>query len=138
MKRIFFVLPFALIATKELYAASWLPVFSSDTDRYYINIESVKKTSYGMVNAWFKKEIVKDTVKDGQTIGDYTLLMYQVDCEQRKYGVLSAQAYKNNKHMPNSSFTSSYSEMTPAVPESIGEGVVDKSCKAWEMLSVKY
>lgn len=123
-----------MLVTKETNAANWFPVFSSDTDQYYLNVDNIKKNSSGQVNAWFKREIVRDTVKDGLTIGDYTLVLYQIDCEQNKFGVISSQTYKNNQPLSNGRFEQSFVKMSPAIPETIGEGAVEKACKAWEIL----
>ncbi|HCA5022796.1 TPA: hypothetical protein MW161_000534 [Acinetobacter baumannii] len=135
MKKILIVVMLTLLSSRMVNAAEWLQVFASDTDQYFIDLSSIKKNNNGDVNAWFKRQIYNDTRKDGLTVGDYTLLLYQIDCNQSKYGIVSSQIYKNNKPLTNRGYVVKFVDMSPAIPETIGEGVVQRGCKAWEILN---
>lgn len=130
------LLTFSLIFFVQFsHAAEWLHIFNTETEEYYVDIESVKNVnSYNkdLVKAWFKLDIFKDIAKDGMGVGDKTMVLYQIDCKSKKMGLLQGIRYKKGKpfgatlNMPNPN-------MKDVIPDSNGEDMLNRACSIYEI-----
>lgn len=109
----------------------WFYMGKTNESKYYINIPSISEfNEYGskLVKSWIKEEIYNDITKDGLTVGDHTMFLYQLDCKNNKIGLKSMTSYKGNKPfgIPTNK---SYVEMRDVIPESIGQSILAYSCE---------
>lgn len=134
MKKLLTVL--ALLSISSISSASeWLYLFSSDTKKYYADLESFERVnSYNenLIKAWFKLEIFNDIEKDGMGVGDETLVLYNFDCKNKKMGFTQVINYKNNKPLGNS-YNASSAIMKDIIPDTIGAESLNRACSIYRI-----
>ncbi|MBJ8421915.1 surface-adhesin E family protein [Acinetobacter bereziniae] len=116
------------------FAEDWVLIGKSHQDKTYLNVKSLKISNiYGQsyLKAWVKFEIYNDVVKDGLSLGDYTLVLYQIDCNQQKIGEVSVVNYKN-KMVYGKTKDVAFPNMTDIVPGTVGETILDTSCETYK------
>ena len=129
MKKFLIFLVFSVISPFVI-ASEWMYVFSSDTEKYYADLESFEKVnSYNddLIKGWFKLEIFNDIEKDGLGVGDKTLVMYNFDCKFKKLGIAQGTRYKNNKPF-GTSLSDPNPNMKYVIPDSIGAEILRQAC----------
>lgn len=134
MKNILILLFFSLISSSVM-ASEWMYVFSSDTEKYYADLESFEKVNnYNdeLIKGWFKLEIFNDIEKDGQGVGDKTLVMYNLDCKFKKIGIAQGTRYKNNKPF-GTSLSDPDPNMKYVIPDSIGAEILSRACSIYRI-----
>ena len=114
-----------LLWVNNSYASDWMFVGDTDEQRIELDLESIKKIGSGNFTTdrsttqfWVKKTIINDLTKDGLSVGDYSLSLFNINCLNDTLGFKSAVRYKNNKIFDN--YIDSYVKMQPIVPETIG------------------
>lgn len=124
------------IQTVQIYAnEDWFKIGGNDEANFYINMRSISEFKlYGkpVVKAWIKREIYNDISKDGLSVGDYNMVMYYSNCEEKTLGVKSLTDYKKGKVF-GASNNYSYVEMKDVIPDSIGEAILAYSCTGNEI-----
>lgn len=133
MKKLIYSLALIVFCTKALANSDWLEMGRTGEYNYFINVPSVKNINvYGkpMIQAWIKMVIYNDITKDGLTVGDYSLLLYQINCQDETIGLKSSTDYKNNGKTLGRSFDKTYVEMKDVIPNSIGQGILSYGCAA--------
>ena len=133
MKKLFFLIVFLFIGILTVYAANWVEV----DIKKYADVSSIAKYNdiYGKNNVysiWTKdlndgSDIFKDIEK---TLGKqiwYTLTMRLFDCDNK---TISAKSYVDYDLKDNviDSYTYSYIEWRPVVPNSYGEALYQGVC----------
>ncbi len=115
--------------------SEWLYLFSSDTKKYYADLESFERVnSYNenLIKAWFKLEIFNDIEKDGMGVGDETLVLYNFDCKNKKMGFTQVINYKKNKPLGNS-YNASSAIMKDIIPDTIGAESLNRACSIYRI-----
>lgn len=132
MKKFIFAMSIFLCSVTSQANDDWFYMGSTDESKYYINIQSITETKeFGktLVKAWIKDEIFNDLTKDGLSVGDNSLMLYNLDCQENKIGLKASTSYKNRKMIPGKSFNRSYVEMKDVIPDSIGQSILAYGCE---------
>lgn len=116
------------LITNLLYSQkTWLPVITS--------FEPEEKTSMALHTKntiWIKKvsKNVEYHTRQGKKVVDgYELILYKVDCDSRKLGLIQIAVYdKEGKNVNNTKLEDYEVEMDYVIPESIGETYLDTYC----------
>ncbi|MEB6681039.1 surface-adhesin E family protein [Acinetobacter lwoffii] len=117
------------------YASDWMHVFNSDTDKYYIDLDSIKTVnSYNkdLIQAWYKMEVYNDIIKDGMGVGDKALVLYNFDCRKETMGVSQAIRYKGANPLGNS-LNVKVPNMRAVIPDTIGAETLDRACTIYKI-----
>lgn len=112
------------------YANDWIHLTSSNESHLYLNAPSVKeKKQYNqtLVQGWIKSVIFNDVTQDGLAVGDYYMTLYQVDCNEQKFGTITQTKYKKDKVF-GQSYQPYSVNMQYAIPETIGESILESLC----------
>ncbi|WP_151707701.1 surface-adhesin E family protein [Acinetobacter junii] len=129
---------FILLSISKVASASeWLYLFSSDTKKYYVDVESVEKVNEfndNLIKAWFKLEIFNDIEKDGLGVGDKTLILNNFDCKNKKIGFTQIINYKNNIPFGDS-YNMPSAIMKDIIPDSTGAESLSRACYIYKMLN---
>lgn len=110
--------------------AEWELTTYSDEHYYFVDQERVREsTEYGKtyLKVWVKQVIYNDITKDGYGVGDYSLLLWQIDCNALTMGIKSYADYKKNGKMVYST-QAPFVKMNDAMPNSVGETFLNKAC----------
>lgn len=114
--------------------ADWERVGSSDEYYYYVDTDKTRKASeYGKtyLKVWGKQIVYNDITKDGLSVDDYSISLWHINCNELTIGMKSYNEYKKSGKLLNSDHNS-YVTMKDVIPNSIGESILEKSCKAFE------
>ncbi|EXB27097.1 hypothetical protein J537_1000 [Acinetobacter baumannii 1437282] len=112
------------------FGSEWLHLFNTEAEAYYLDLESLKpvnRFNKDLSKGWVKIEIIKDIEKDGMTVGDYGLTLWNFDCDTNKLGLVQAIRYKNGKSL-GTSFNISVPTMRDAIPDTVGEDLLSRAC----------
>ena len=129
---ILLVILFCLFFSK-LSAQDWAFVCTNKDgkEKYYIKSTPVSNTE-GMIKVWTKSSLPKYTNKrNGKTyLNVESKILYEFDCGERKMQILSIIVYNSSGDIISSYEPKEYElEWKNAVPESIGELLLDKACE---------
>ena len=111
--------------------AEWESVGSTDEHIYLIDPDKIRTASeYGKsyLKVWVKRVIYNDITKDGFSVGDYEIHLLHIDCNALTSGLKSYAEYKKNGNLVNS-HQLTYVEMRDVIPNSVGEGILEKACQ---------
>ena len=111
--------------------AEWESVGSTDEHIYLIDPDKIRTASeYGKsyLKVWVKLVIYNDITKDGFSVGDYEIDLLHIDCNALTSGLKSYAKYKKNGNLVNSRQLT-YVEMRDVIPNSVGEGILEKACQ---------
>lgn len=111
--------------------AEWESVGSTNENIYLIDPDKIRTASeYGKsyLKVWVKQVIYNDITKDGFSVGDYEIDLWHIDCNALTSGLKSYAEYKKNGNLVNSRQLT-YVEMRDVIPNSVGEGVLEKACQ---------
>ena len=117
------------------HASDWMHVFDSDTEEYHINLNSIKNVNgydKDLIQAWYKRKIYNDIVKDGMGVGDEMLVLYHFDCKKEKIGISQAVKYKNKKPF-GESLNTRVPNMRTVIPDTIGSEALERACTIYEI-----
>lgn len=134
MKKIIYFFTLILISNSIFANEEWFEMGRTDESRYYLNVPSVKETNvYGksVVQSWVKMVIFNDISKDGLSVGDYSMLLYQSNCDEETLGIKSITDYKKDRVFGRPT-SNSYVQMKDVLPNSIGKAILEYSCAALE------
>lgn len=129
MLKIIFVLLMVSIYSAKVNA-EWQNIGSTDEHIYFLDPDKIRKASgYGdsYLKVWVKQVIFNDITKDGLSVNDYSIVLWQVDCNGLTIGMKSYAEYKKDGRLVNSN-QKSYVSMSDVIPNSIGEGILEKAC----------
>ena len=110
--------------------AEWEQVGTTNEHIYLVDPDKIRTASeYGKsyLKVWVKKIIYNDITKDGFSVGDYEIDLWQMDCNGLTSGLKSYAEYKKNGSLVNS-HQLNYVTMTDVIPNSIGEAILEKAC----------
>ena len=102
-------------------------VISIDTN----SISNVSEHPYQTnKKVWTRSLVYNDLVQDGLAVGDYLMILYWVNCNNKTLGLKSASTYNKLKNgtWNNNSQSNSYVSMEDIIPGSVGEGIVNGVC----------
>lgn len=119
-----------VLTSTQAMAESWVFVGETDESKYYIDsdrIQTINEYGKNYQKIWVKELIYNDITKDGLTVGDYYLQLFQIDCKNQMFGMKVFASYKNNGHKIESEHLNRVS-MRDAIPGSIGDSVVQYAC----------
>ena len=125
----------SLLISPFASAEDWYKISSSNESHLYLNLPSVKEKkqySQTLVQGWIKSVIYNDLTQDGLAVGDHYMSLYQVDCNEQKFGLVTETKYKNNKVL-GQSYQPYSVNMQYAIPDTIGEGIIESLCLANEI-----
>lgn len=117
--------------------SEWKPIGTSNGFVIGVDANTIGKPSSNdalLANAthkvWVKTAVYEDLVQDGLSIGDYRMSLYLINCNFRALGIKSVTTYKKTKNgnFTNETGSVSYPKLEEAIPNSIGESVVDTVC----------
>lgn len=111
---------------KMVYAANGF-VISIDTN----SISNVSEHPYQTnKKVWTRYLVYNDLVQDGLAVGDYLMILYWVNCNNKTLGLKSASSYNKLKNgtWKNNSQSNSYVSMEDIIPGSVGESIVNGVC----------
>ena len=131
MNKIFLAISLFLVSKGVLASDDWFLMGSTQESRYYINMPSISEsTEYGktIVKSWIKIQIYNDLTKDGLSVGDYSLMLYQVNCNENTIGLKTSTSYKAGKPY-GSQINKSFVQMNDVIPESIGQDILAYTCE---------
>lgn len=131
MNKTYLALSLFLVCTPTFASDDWFLMGNTKESKYYINMPSISETrEYGktIVKSWIKIQIFNDLTKDGLSVGDYTLMLYQVNCNENTIGVKTSTSYKDGKPY-GSQINKTYVQMNDVIPESIGQSILAYSCE---------
>ena len=140
MKKFIYILGVIVFCSEAAAKSDWLEMGRTDEFNYFINVPSVKNINvYGkpIIQAWIKMEIYNDITKDGLSVGDYSLLLYHINCEDETIGLKSSTDYKSNGKTLGRSLNYTSVEMKDVIPNSIGQGILSYGCAAIEYKNSK-
>ena len=112
--------------------SDWTALGSDDETVFGADRNSIAKinqypyTNYKKI--WTKSVIYNDLTKDGLTVGDYTLLLFWVDCSNQTIGTKAITQYKSNGKVFGESYNTSNVSMSDVVPNSRGAAILDLVC----------
>ncbi|MGE8646248.1 surface-adhesin E family protein [Acinetobacter vivianii] len=114
---------------ETLSSKGWLSVSASKEFEAYINFNYVEVLSNGLTQAWIKNVVINDISKDGLGLGDYTMYLYQFNCQNKTSKMLSYTDYDVKTGLSKKSYTyPSYGQMKPVIPDSVGETQLEVAC----------
>lgn len=123
-----------LVSCGTFAESEWKSVGTTSGFLIAVDANSIKEvsdySSQATHKVWSKHIIYNDLVQDGLAIGDYQMILYLVNCKSRSFGIKSLTTYtkqKNGIYKPETT-SISYPKLDDAIPESIGEGIVDAVC----------
>ncbi|AYO54674.1 MULTISPECIES: surface-adhesin E family protein [Acinetobacter] len=129
------ILSISLLIPSLSSANDWVNIASSNESHLYLNMSSVKeKKQYNqtLVQGWIKSVIFNDLTQDGLSVGDYYMSLYQTDCNEQKFGLITQTRYKKEKVF-GESYQPYSVNMQYAIPETIGAGIIESLCIANEI-----
>lgn len=104
---------------------------TSTSDRnevYYIKSSYVKK-EYSEIKVWVKVKSKTTKIKNKVYSNTEEKQLWMVNCSERQYKLLKSITYNSSGNVINSDERSEYAvPWDDIIPDSIGEGVVDKVC----------
>lgn len=109
----------------------WLDSSKSSTEVYQLNLNYFTDTSSSYASrmqVWVKRIIIKDTVKDGLSIGDYTMSLNEYDCTNNTSKFFESVSYNVKTGRIVDSYKSSYPREDKIVPGSVGERLLADIC----------
>lgn len=111
-------------------AGEWLYLFNSETEKYSIDLESVKNVNNynkDLIKAWYKLEAYKSLASVDLRIGDETLILYNFDCKKETMGISQAQKYRNKK--PTDQYVNiKVPNMKQVIPDTLGTETLNRAC----------
>ena len=123
------------VVSAPSHAADWMHILDSDTDKYYIDLDSIKTVnSYNkdLIQAWYKMEVYNDIVKDGMGVGDKALVLYNIDCRKETMAILQAIKYKGGNPL-DGRLDVKVPNMRAVIPDSIGAEMLDRACAIYKI-----
>jgi hypothetical protein len=115
------------------YAERWFDLGSTDEVKMALDLETISFQN-GYVKAWEKNTIYNDITKDGLTVGDYTKILWKVDCTGKRLGVIRSLSYKKTHVVNGDTGSYAYPVMRDVIPETHGETLLTDACYAWELI----
>lgn len=115
-------------------AANWIQTGKTKQDTVWLDLDSIADAGVNgkyYKKAWVKYKIYNDVVKDNLTIGDYTMLLYHIDCFNKKMGNAMILNYKNNNLYGNTQ-SFNFPNMDDVVPDTVGETIFNRVCESKE------
>lgn len=109
----------------------WLDSAGSSTEVYQLNLNYFTDTSSSYASrmqVWVKNIILKDTVKDGLSVGDYTMSLQEYDCTNNTSKVLESVSYNVKTGSTIDSYKPPYPKEHKIVPGSVGEQLLRDIC----------
>lgn len=105
--------------------AEWSPIAGSNERTFYIDKNNVIDKG-STLEFWVKSVIHTDLTKDGQSVGDYSMAKWSVNCDSEEMGVRSYANYGGSKlifsdHTP-------YPNYKAIIPESIAQTISVAVC----------
>lgn len=123
---------FIIFFSTNTLAVNWIQSGKTKQDTVWIDFDSIADAHVNgkyYKKAWVKYKIYNDIVKDNLTIGDYTLLLYHIDCFNKQMGNAMILNYKNN-NLYGKSQSFSFPDMNDVVPDSVGETIFNEVCES--------
>lgn len=123
-----------LVSCGAFAKPDWKRLNSVDGFAIYIDTNSISNVSeyphQANKKVWTKNLVYNDLVQDGLGVGDYYLILYWVNCNNKTIGLKAASTYKKLKNgtVDNNSESISYVSMQDTIPGSIGENIIDAIC----------
>lgn len=137
------VLVLSSISNFSFAADEWEQISGTKEQAVYMSaqrMKAVKLKSYESgkptkIEAWDKSIITYDSIKDGRTVGDYTVALYEYDCTDETSKLITATNYKSNGDVQGSSYTPSYRQASRVLPNSIGETQLKIVCQVLDKMN---
>lgn len=111
----------------------WLDSARSSTELYQLNLNYFTDTSSSYTSrmqVWVKSIIIKDIVKDGLSVGDYTMSLEEYDCTNNTSKFFESVSYDLKTGSTVNSYKSPYPKEHKIVPGSVGEHLLKDICMA--------
>ena len=99
IKKIFLVITasISLLVSAVADGAEWRYITTNDIDtKFYIDVDSIKRSSHNSVKAWFKQE-EKQSSKDNFS---HSLLYQEFDCTEKRIRFLSIRIFYTDRKLP--------------------------------------
>lgn len=107
----------------------WIGVSSGGDFQSNMSYDYVKTLSSGRIEAWIKSVVVNDLTKDGLSLGDYSMELFQFDCNDRTSKQISYTDYNKKSGTVIRSYTyPTYGQFKAVIPGSVGEARLENAC----------
>jgi hypothetical protein len=141
---VFFVIGFTIFGYAEVRGADWKYLYADENYSFFYDWQSINKTSTGSILVWekmvptqkTKEEKVKKSEPKFQN-WDYTLLLEEIDCTERKIKLLKWIDYDENGKPISISDMSKIINWEVITPESLGEALFEMVCLWWKRIDEK-
>lgn len=124
-------------ASAKIYleTVEWIEIGTSGGDSYAINYKRLKSKPYGIIEAWVKATVIKDIVKDGLSLGDHTLFLYNFNCADESMKNLTYTNYIKAGNKTETITKPAYESFKPVIPNSVGEKLLNSACDYYSIKS---
>lgn len=112
----------------HLYSKEWISIGTTNEYNFDMNYRYLKAKTNDIVESWIKTTVEKDLTKDGLSVGDYTMFLYNFHCSEGSVKLVTYTKYNKAGKNLNSYTSPSYTNFRPVIPETVAEKLIKAAC----------